>query len=138
MNASRDFDKRTQSSDLSFMHSMRSPGQSIADSIRATGQFINSTLGDACNANKIGNRMLALKLLGEAMHPIMDYSSPMHTDKSGSPKEWNPWWPFGHSPAEGIGSETGMDVTHSMYMQQRKLLSEAYDKVFGSGCGCRN
>ncbi|MDX2146800.1 MAG: hypothetical protein SFZ23_04695, partial [Planctomycetota bacterium] len=73
----------------------------------------------------------ALVLLGEALHPIMDSSSPMHSDPEGNPLEWNPTWPFGHSPAEFIGKETAKNITEAIYSSQDVALRNAYGDVFG-------
>ena len=75
--------------------------------------------------------------MGEALHPIMDSSSPMHTDSSGNPKEWNPWNPWGHSPNDSIGSERKQDITPAVYTDQDKRIKDAFDKVFQKVCPCR-
>jgi uncharacterized protein RhaS with RHS repeats len=129
--SSRDFDKATQSSDESFKHSMRKKGQTVEDAIKERDKFIKDKFDECKRANDAGKRNEALRLLGEALHPIMDASSPMHTDEKGNPKEWNPWHPWGHSPNDHIGNETVSDITKSIYEQQDKAILDAYQKVFG-------
>lgn len=129
--SSRNFDERTQSGDQAHLHSLARRGQSDEDAIRMRDEFINDTLNQAKNLAKKGDRNGALDLLGEACHPIMDWSSPEHTKANGKPRTWNPMWPFGHSPNESIGNETYRAVTPAMLEQQRLLLNNAYDTVFG-------
>ena len=129
--SSRDFDRRTQSGDQSHMHSMARRGQNIQDASRMRDQFINDTLDAARRLAEAGNRNAALDRFGEACHPIMDSSSPMHADANGNPRTWNPWWPFGHSPNDSIGNETVHNLSPANLEQQRRRLNEAYDRVFG-------
>lgn len=129
--ASRDFDSRTQSSGESNLHSMRLKEQSIADAEANRDRFIRQALGEARTMNQRGDRAGALRRYGEACHPIMDWSSPEHTDAQGHPKVWNPLWPFGHSPNDSIGKETVHDLTPNILNTQRQLLNQAYDSVFG-------
>jgi RHS repeat-associated protein len=130
--SSRDFDRRTQSSDQSYMHSLARKGQSTQDAIRMRDQFVDDTLDAARSLAKAGNGNAALDKLGEACHPIMDSSSPMHTDPFGNPRTWNPLWPFGHSPNDSIGNETVNHLTPAILEQQRSRLNKAYDRVFGA------
>ncbi|MDO8465713.1 MAG: RHS repeat-associated core domain-containing protein [Gallionella sp.] len=129
--ASRDFDTRTQSSSESNLHSMRLRGQSIADAEAGRDRFIRQALGEARAMNQRGDRAGALRRLGEACHPIMDWSSSEHSDGQGQPKEWNPLWPFGHSPNDSMGNETVHDLTPNILDTQGWLLNGAYDSVFG-------
>jgi len=129
--SSRVFDRNTQSANQSFMHSMRLRDQSIADAVRLRDLFIAQTLEDARRLAKASNRNAALDRLGEACHPIMDSSSPVHTNTDGTPKAWNPMWPFGHSPTDSIGSETINNLTPQILQQQNRLLNDAYQRVFG-------
>jgi RHS repeat-associated protein len=128
--SSRDFDKAHQGSDDSYMHSMREKGQKTEDAIKLRNDFVADRLKQARDANKSGDRNKALKLLGEAMHPIMDISSPMHTDNNGNPKIWNPLWPFGHSPNDSIGDETIHDLTPSILDRDDKAMHILYKYVF--------
>jgi len=129
--ASRDFDRATQSSDEAHLHSMRRNNQEAADAIKLRDQFINDTIATARKAVQSGNRDEALRLMGQACHPIMDSSSPMHTTPDGQLRVWNPWWPFGHSPNDSIGNETVSDLTPAILNQQSRLLSDVYNRIFG-------
>ena len=109
---------------------MARKGQDPQDAIRWRDRFIDDTLHEARMQALAGHRDEALDLLGEACHPIMDSSSPMHTDENGNPRTWNPNWPFGHSPNDSIGKETAHDLTPEILEQQRRQLNHAYDRVF--------
>ena len=63
MKASREFDKRTQNSDLAYVHSMRKQGQGIIESIVMRDIFINKKLQEACKFTKLDNRNAALDSL---------------------------------------------------------------------------
>ena len=130
-NASKDFDKATQGSSDCPLHSMRCIDQSPVDAIAKRDQFIQKALAEARAMNERGDRSGALKRYGEACHPIMDWSSPEHTDQQGNPKLWDPWHPWGHSPNDYIGNETVNDVTPAILKRQKELLNHAYDSVFG-------
>ncbi len=125
----REFDKNTQASNQSYMHSMRQKGESIEDAIRQRDQFINDNLSNIC-VGYPNNRDDQLKTFGEIVHPVMDKYSPEHRDINGNPKEWNPLWPFGHSPMEHIGNETVKDITPNVRDQVTRELIESYNSAF--------
>jgi RHS repeat-associated protein len=129
--SSREFDKEHQAANESFMHSMAQEGEALAEAVRRRNEFINRTLDEARCLAEAGDRNAALDLLGHAAHPIMDWSSPMHTNPDGTPRVWNPSWPFGHSPTDFIGNETIHDVTPDMLERQSQMLNYAYRRVFG-------
>ncbi len=110
-------------------HSMRRPGQSIADAIREREDFIAHNLSlarkFACYGD-IDSKELALHFLGEALHTLMDSSSPMHVDENGNPYTW-PSFPnfFIHAFSEGVS-----DITPQIYASQDQILYGAYNYVF--------
>jgi hypothetical protein len=67
-----------------------------------------------------------MRLFGEAIHPLMDATSPMHTNGFNSPLSWNPLNPWGHSPRDWIGKETSDDITNKIYEQNTTLIQDAY------------
>jgi hypothetical protein len=110
---------------------MSAPGQTASGAILARDNFVNSTLTEAREVATSGDRDGALRLLSMALHPLMDASSPHHTDPNGNPKEWDPPWTlFGHSPTEFIGNETAANLTPQILEQQRRVLNDAYNRVF--------
>jgi len=124
----REFDKNTQGSKQSHMHSMRSSGQDVQEAINKRDQFINELLERICDVGE--DRDEQLRLFSHAIHPIMDKYSPEHRDSNGNPKEWKMWWPFGHSPNESIGNETAKHITPSIRNKVTKELRKAYKKAF--------
>jgi RHS repeat-associated protein len=134
MQSSRAFDIRTTNDPtLSYMHSMRTVGQAAGEAIVARDNFIDGRIALARSQAQQGDREAALNTLGEALHPIMDASSPQHTDREGSPRVWEGPWSlkaFGHSPFEGICCETARDLTLPILEQQFRVLNGAYNKVF--------
>lgn len=131
--AGRAFDRRTQGVQDTHKHSMRRVGQNPQEAIRERDDFITQTLEKARQLARgdCPDRDKALKLLAEALHPIMDSSSPLHTDENGNPKEWAWYKAWGHSPNEGIGSETVKDLTPAILSSQKARLSAAFNAVFG-------
>jgi hypothetical protein len=129
--SSRDFDKRTQSKSDSHKHSMSRNGQSSEDAVGMRDKFIRETISLARAAAMAGNKYESLKLLGEALHPVMDSSSPMHTDSEGNPRVWKGWRSaIGHSPTDFIGSETSKAITPEIYESQDKLIRDLFNQVF--------
>jgi RHS repeat-associated protein len=117
------------------LHSMRALGQTPAEAIVARDQFIDRTIAQAQQLNQAGDRTGALQVLGQALHPIMDASSPEHTTPDGQPRLWAPWSFPGHSPADCplvCGSERVQDLTPAILNQQNTALNNAYDKVFNN------
>jgi hypothetical protein len=119
--------KATQSSDQSYKHSMRPKNQSAADAIRQRDAFIDYMKKKARDAAKNGCREEALRLLGEAMHPLMDATSPLHVDKDGDPRVWDPMHPLGHSPNDMMGGESILDITPEIYQTEKTWLNAAYN-----------
>ena len=126
----RAFDRRTQGVEDTHKHSMCRVGQNPKEALRERDDFIAQTLGKARQLAR-GDRDAALKLLAEALHPIMDSSSPLHTDVNGNPKEWAWYKAYGHSPNESIGSETAKDLTPAILSSQKVRLNAAFNAVFG-------
>jgi uncharacterized protein RhaS with RHS repeats len=130
--SSRDFDTRTQAPEDSNKHSMAKEGQSGADALKGRDKFIGETMVAARKANETGDRDKALKLFGEAMHPVMDSASPMHTTEDGKPREWTGMDTnaVGHSPTDWLGNETSSDITSDVTKSQNARIGAAYDWVF--------
>ncbi len=132
---SRAFDRSTQTIAYSNEHAMAMPGQSSAAATAATEAFINAMIALAQNAAAAGDRATALDYLAKAMHPIMDSSSPAHTDENGNPRTYcgfrcdltqghsMDWVPFGR--------ERVSDLTDAIMADQDRRLRDAYDRVFG-------
>lgn len=130
--SSRDFDRKTQATADSHKHSMRREGQTVEEAIEQRDEFIRTTINSAREAALAGNYEQALKLLGEALHPVMDYSSPMHSDANGNPKIWRGMirdgW--GHSPNDLFGGERTQDITEEIYEFQDRIILSYFVTVF--------
>jgi len=83
-----------QATDHQYMHAMSngSANQSAQDASNLMWNFVAQNLDDA-KANVVGGEFttLALVRLGDAIHTVEDYTSPVHTS-SGQPL---PWYGFG-------------------------------------------
>lgn len=93
---SRWLDSNTQGSEWSYVHSMRdgNAGQGPAVAQQLRDQFIASQMHDAQEVLNAGGRDQAMFIFGVAMHPVMDMTSPAHTDPQGNPIPWcgfAPW-----------------------------------------------
>jgi RHS repeat-associated protein len=136
---SRAFDSSTQGIAWANAHAMAMPGQSSADAIAATHAFESQMIAAAQAAAAAGDRQSALQYLAQAMHPMMDSSSPAHTDDNGNPITYSDpslladWW-NGHSgpdmPIIG-GKETIYGLTPPILHKEDQMLLDAYNSVFG-------
>ena len=82
-----------------YKHAMRAPGQSIADAQSKMCAFVNSNLAGYLahvGAGNIREQIMAYRDLGQALHPIMDSTSPAHAGwqiRENPLFNWNEWWP---------------------------------------------
>jgi RHS repeat-associated protein len=130
--ASRYFDKRTQDPESAHKHSMAREGQDAGDAKKMRDYFVQNNLNIAKRFADNGHRNAALGVFGQAIHPVMDSSSPEHTDADGNPRQWRGLEDaFGHSPIDWIGSETSRDISVDIYREQSETINEMYDYVFG-------
>lgn len=125
----RIFDKNTQSTSMSFAHSMRTTQQAPEEAVALRDNFILDTLAQC---QDVASREKALEFLGEALHPIMDSYSPEHVDDAGNPRVWNlrEALKMRHSPTEFIGNETVKDITPEIYRKVQIELIKAYNEAF--------
>ena len=124
-----------QGGDKTYMHSMRSPGQSVAGAIRRRDTHINGILRqareelqkDSCFGEP--DREQAMFQLGVALHAIMDSYSPAHVGANGNPKVWgnHPLEVItqGHSPVDHVGVETSKDLTP-------QILNDSSQQMLGA------
>lgn len=69
---------KDQSIKSSFQHAMRAPGQSVDDAREKTEKFVSEKFGVYHHEMESGKTKEAYEALGEAMHPVMDSTSPAH------------------------------------------------------------
>jgi hypothetical protein len=137
---SREFDEQTQAPALSHLHSMRQKGEEAAVALQKRDKFVEATLKNARSLARRGQCEAALKLLGEALHPLMDASSPPHRDADGNPAVWdtkNLKEVARHSPTEASGEETARHLTQEILKAQRDIVQSAYNYVFEEECPCK-
>ena len=130
--SSREFDKRTQANELSFMHSMAEVGESPYKAQQRTIDFYYRQLNLARWYANRGARQEALRVLGEALHPAMDSCSPEHTNPEGLPGEWA-WYHFpghGFTDIDFLTNEDKHDLTPAILESQKSVLQAAYRYVF--------
>ena len=91
---SQNVDWHYQTPEYAYMHSMRAPGQSREDAARKACDFIRQNLQIYRSLKDSGiakNKRVAYKALGEALHTVMDSTSPSHRgfriwDPAGDPQ----------------------------------------------------
>lgn len=132
----------------SAKHAMRDPGQNPADAMANTDKWIQDNLNDAMQmyqqygdttsaSNPTGNYTTPL---GNALHTIMDSTSPMHRH-NGVPLPF----PVGAGrnalhhggPKNPFGSgETWANMDRELMQQNIQMIRQAYEQVTGHKCGC--
>jgi hypothetical protein len=135
--SSRQFDRTHQSNKEAYMHSMRHMFQSKSAAMAQTYLFIEDRIKNAHEAAMKGLCLEALRLLGEALHPVQDRSSPEHTNPDGTPRLWSTFNPYtwaNHSPNDHLGKETKHDITEEIFSAQDTSNRAAYDRVMSGTC----
>lgn len=69
---------RDQSVGSSYKHAMRVPGQTVEEARSQMNNFVEEKVKEYKTLMSQGKTEEAYSRLGEAMHPIMDSSSPSH------------------------------------------------------------
>lgn len=137
--ASRDFDSRTGGPvQFSPLHSMRAPDQSAQQALAIRDAYVQQTLSQATAAEQDGIHGQAMDLLGEAVHPTMDSTSPIHVDSNGDPLPWNNLKSvddYFHSPGDYWGDETSSSLPfgYARFNSMENQIKSNYMGVMG-GC----
>jgi hypothetical protein len=112
-------------------HSLRNPGQTVAQAIGARERFIQNALGNAVAAP---NRGEMLRHFGAAMHAVMDKYSPVHNEggQPNAPREYA--GPIsasgqGHSPVDSWGDEGTNDITPEIQEQVSVEIQQHWNYV---------
>jgi RHS repeat-associated protein len=127
---------KDQSPDDQYMHAMRKPGQSAGEASGKMWDFVATMIGGA-NATLGPNgsfTSISLDWLGNAIHTVEDYTSPMHTSSSGEPLVWaggsHPIQAFGHWQGENSPGDNWADfgqairLTMAAFMQVNPELAK--------------
>lgn len=64
--------------ELSYQHAMRAPGQSASEASELMQEFIRITYDQARLARDQGHWLTSCFMRGQALHPLMDSTSPVH------------------------------------------------------------
>lgn len=129
-----------QFGDGSFTHGMRAPGQSIEDARRKACKFIrdNLALYNALkNSPASKNRLSAYYALGQALHPVMDSTSPQH-------RGWQVWAPHPgdvwnkQSQPWRHGDNSPEDLAHLTPELKQLTIERMLDAVKSGNCDCMN
>jgi hypothetical protein len=117
----------------SFMHAMRAPNQSIADAKAKACHFIQDHLA-IYNLYKNSSPKLAYQALGQALHPVMDSTSPVH-------QGWQIWNPYANpSQIFDHGDMPGSQEMLGNLLDVDGLLEETIRRVnaarSGAPCDC--
>ena len=153
--ASRDFDASHQDPSWSFAHYMSNGNpdlfghtQTAEEAITAANNFIVSNVEAAQDAWKAGQTNNALSDFGVAMHPVMDSTSPWHTEggQGEKPIPWcgaggckGSWNNLGHSMTNiGPWGETSTFLSNHPEYQQRanSLIRSAFEIMTGMHLNC--
>jgi RHS repeat-associated protein len=90
---------RLQAPEQSFMHAMRDgrANQSNAEASNLMWSLVARNLADAASSLGPGGSFsdLSLVRLGDAIHTVQDYTSPMHTSAAGELRPWSGMLRFG-------------------------------------------
>lgn len=129
-----------QGPSTAYQHETTAPGESIADARRKMCAFISDHLGayNSLRQNPSPSSQYAAYFnLGEALHPIMDSTSPAHAGwqvwgNPLSPRWWFEWLNHGDS------ADTIEDVAHLSPALLAETVIRIHDAMNGAGvCGCR-
>lgn len=122
-----------------YQHAMRAPYQSIADAQAKMCAFVANNLATyrAHQGSSDPNVQYdAYYALGEAMHPIMDSTSPAH---AGWQIWYNPAWPgnWGEIPNHGDSSTSLENLAHLTPALLNETVARIQQALNGSGqCSC--
>ena len=89
-------DENFQGAEYAYMHAMSNgtTNQSVFDAMQQTPNYISAEMTLAISETNAGAVSQAMFTFGVAMHPLMDLTSPAHTDENGNPIPWcglSPW-----------------------------------------------
>jgi RHS repeat-associated protein len=127
-----------QGASTAYEHAMRAPGQSVADAQGKMCSFVQqhlATFNSLAGSQNPADIYAAYYALGQALHPIMDSTSPAH---AGWQVWQTPWpWNWGELPAHGDGPNSMENMAHLTQALLNQTVSRMQAAMSGSGaCGC--
>ena len=122
-----------------YQHAMTAPGQSAADARDRMCRFVKEHLANfkALSGSQDPRALYAAYFeLGEALHPIMDSTSPAHVGWQTWGNPWDPAW-YGEWRTHGDSSGSLEDLNHLT----PDLLKQTLDRIQQvlknpDSCGC--
>ena len=145
-------DQHFQGGEYSYMHAMSNgtANQSAADAQDAAAGFTGSEMHDAQSVYDAGGISQSMFIFGVAMHPVMDQTSPAHTDYgTGNPRAWCGMFGSCSNTLEHGGDTDSPswagsieDVAHlngnpEVQELENFLIRTWYHTLTGRGCNCR-
>ena len=123
-----------QTPEYAYMHSMRAPGQSREDAARKACDFIRQNLQIYRSLKDSGiakNKRVAYKALGEALHTVMDSTSPSH-------RGFRIWDPAGDPQGsfKRHGNNSPEDEDHLTDALLQETLNTIDNTLRNNECGC--
>jgi hypothetical protein len=126
-----------------YKHAMKAPLQSASAAIEARENWVNDNLywaakqfGDYGDTSGVDNPTNSWTTpFGDALHTIMDMSSPAHM-KNGIPISWPAWGNWNKHGDEKESIETWANMTPELMRQTVNAMRRAYVKVTGQKCEC--
>jgi len=147
---SRWFDKWSQAPVWSPEHSMRdgTTNQSPAEAKEIRDNFVQAEMRAVQSQINAGAHDQAMGTFGVAIHPLMDSTSFLHTDKNGDPKPWCGdfgcgTWPTGQLEPlrHGLGGEgtTRLNMHPEIQELNNKMIRTWLERVTGQKlkCNCK-
>jgi hypothetical protein len=129
-----------QGASTAYQHAMTAPGQSPAAAQAKMCAFVQQHL--QAYQNLVGNadptaQYTAYYELGQALHPIMDSTSPAHAGWQVWGNPWEPGW-WGEWDTHGDNSGSIEDVAHLTPALLADTLNRINQAMSSSGmCGCQ-
>ncbi len=117
----------TQGNGSTFVHSMLAPNESAAEMQKDRSAYISGKLRSARALLAADDRTGAMFAFGEAIHPLMDATSPYHTDANGKPRTWDSG-NWGAAAVHGVGEYNTKPSAADM-ATNRQLLQDAYRQL---------
>jgi hypothetical protein len=145
-----DADDNLQGPEWAYIHSMSDGtlNQTAADAMTARDAFETAELADAKAVLAAGGESQGMFLFGLAMHPVMDMTSPAHTDALGNPIPWCGYLGCGgieglaqvlqHSPGEYMGEERIQDLNANPKIQKSEntMIRSYFQSITGQKLNC--
>ena len=107
-------------------------------------QFVSDEMAGATSVYNAGGNTQAMFLFGLAMHPLMDMTSPAHTDQNGNPIPWCGLNPFscsqlrlhGDVPLTSIENLSHLNADPSVQERENLLIRNAFQSLTGTKLNC--